>query len=76
MAHPFDATALQINVVRPLGKHWAFDIDNATEAFGNRTHTDGSRVLAGWAVIIGISSEGQVVGMWQDLRGPRFVSAK
>ena len=35
MAHPLDATAPQVDVVDSLRKHWAFDLDDPDNAFGD-----------------------------------------
>ena len=57
MPHPFDATAAQVDVVGALRNHWALDLDDSDNSFGDNVRTDTAGVTRGWADIRVIITE-------------------
>ena len=60
MAHPLDATAPQVNVVDSLCNHWAFDLDDPDNAFGDYIRSDAARIIPRRAGILHIIAEWQI----------------
>jgi len=76
MAHPLDAATPQVDVVDSLRKHWAFDLDDPDNAFGDYICADAARVIPCRAGILRIIAEWQIGISRLDRRNKHSPSAK